>query len=94
MRAAKRAPAGPNSASSGERATGERVGRERASGAEDALAYGDARDAAARDRLKSRGSGRLAQRESASFTPRRSLVRSQYRPLSSAASSGQGTGRF
>ena len=25
-------------------------------------------------------SGRLAQRESASFTPRRSLVRSQYRP--------------
>jgi hypothetical protein len=26
------------------------------------------------------GSGRLAQRESASFTPRRSLVRSQYRP--------------
>src|SRR5580698_4332669 len=34
----------------------------------------------ARDRLKFRGSGRLAQRESASFTPRRSLVRSQYRP--------------
>ncbi len=27
-----------------------------------------------------RGPGRLAQRESASFTPRRSLVRSQYRP--------------
>ena len=27
------------------------------------------------------GGGRLAQRESASFTPRRSLVRSQYRPL-------------
>ena len=27
------------------------------------------------------GCGRLAQRESASFTPRRSLVRSQYRPL-------------
>jgi hypothetical protein len=27
------------------------------------------------------GEGRLAQRESASFTPRRSLVRSQYRPL-------------
>src|SRR5579859_347454 len=26
------------------------------------------------------GPGRLAQRESASFTPRRSLVRSQYRP--------------
>ena len=26
------------------------------------------------------GDGRLAQRESASFTPRRSLVRSQYRP--------------
>src|ERR1022692_3007610 len=29
---------------------------------------------------KSCGHGRLAQRESASFTPRRSLVRSQYRP--------------
>jgi hypothetical protein len=33
------------------------------------------------------GNGRLAQRESASFTPRRSLVRSQYRPPSSAAGS-------
>ncbi len=30
------------------------------------------------------GGGRLAQRESASFTPRRSLVRSQYRPPSVA----------
>jgi hypothetical protein len=38
------------------------------------------------------GSGRLAQRESASFTPRRSLVRSQYRPPSSAAGSDHGTG--
>ena len=33
------------------------------------------------DRLAASGRGRLAQRESASFTPRRSLVRSQYRPL-------------
>src|SRR6202020_321208 len=40
------------------------------------------------------GGGRLAQRESASFTPRRSLVRSQYRPRSSAASSEHGAGRF
>src|SRR6266571_1267713 len=31
------------------------------------------------------GGGRLAQRESASFTPRRSLVRSQYRPPSVAS---------
>jgi hypothetical protein len=31
--------------------------------------------------------GRLAQRESASFTPKRSLVRSQYRPLDIIASS-------
>ena len=38
--------------------------------------------------------GRLAQRESASFTPRRSLVRSQYRPLSSPAGSDCGTGLF
>ena len=38
------------------------------------------------------GGGRLAQRESASFTPRRSLVRSQYRPPSSAAGSTSGTG--
>jgi hypothetical protein len=30
--------------------------------------------------VSERGGGRLAQRESASFTPRRSLVRSQYRP--------------
>jgi hypothetical protein len=37
--------------------------------------------------------GRLAQRESASFTPRRSLVRSQYRPPSSAASYDLVTGR-
>jgi hypothetical protein len=36
--------------------------------------------------------GRLAQRESASFTPRRSLVRSQYRPPRSQASSPRGTG--
>jgi hypothetical protein len=36
--------------------------------------------------------GRLAQRESASFTPRRSLVRSQYRPPRSPASSPRGTG--
>ena len=40
------------------------------------------------------GGGRLAQRESASFTPRRSLVRSQYRPPSSAASCDLVTGRF
>ncbi len=36
----------------------------------------------------------MAQRESASFTPRRSLVRSQYRPPSSAAGSEHRTGRF
>jgi hypothetical protein len=34
------------------------------------------------------GRGRLAQRESASFTPRRSLVRSQYRPPGSLRLSG------
>ena len=32
------------------------------------------------DRVQSRRPGRLAQRESASFTPKRPLVRSQYRP--------------
>src|SRR5437879_8539039 len=37
------------------------------------------------------GAGRLAQRESASFTPRRSLVRSQYRPPRSEAVFGHGT---
>ena len=36
--------------------------------------------------------GRLAQRESASFTPRRSLVRSQYRPPRSRASSDHRSG--
>jgi hypothetical protein len=35
---------------------------------------------AARIAVRPGGEGRLAQRESASFTPRRSLVRSQYRP--------------
>ena len=40
------------------------------------------------------GGGRLAQRESASFTPRRSLVRSQYRPPSSPASCDRVTGHF
>src|SRR5437879_10855136 len=40
------------------------------------------------------GAGRLAQRESASFTPRRSLVRSQYRPPSSPAGCDLVTGRF
>src|SRR5262245_10564345 len=35
---------------------------------------------ALRSRSLTRRRGRLAQRESASFTPRRSLVRSQYRP--------------
>ena len=38
----------------------------------DLILYGDAATAVS--------SGRLAQRESASFTPKRSLVRSQYRP--------------
>jgi hypothetical protein len=33
--------------------------------------------------------GRLAQRESASFTPRRSLVRSQYRPQETAGQPSQ-----
>src|SRR5487761_571169 len=37
-------------------------------------------------------SGRLAQRESASFTPRRSLVRSQYRPPALAQIRGSYTG--
>jgi hypothetical protein len=46
----------------------------RATRRDDALPYGSAGTA-----LKP-GGGRLAQRESASFTPRRSLVRSQYRP--------------
>ena len=36
------------------------------------------------------GPGRLAQRERASFTPKRSLVRSQYRPPSSEATSHRG----
>ena len=36
----------------------------------------------------------MAQRESASFTPRRSLVRSQYRPPSSPAGCDRTTGRF
>lgn len=38
--------------------------------------------------------GRLAQRESASFTPKRSLVRSQYRPHSSEAVSLSGEAAF
>src|SRR5580704_12352266 len=38
------------------------------------------------------GGGRLAQRESASFTPRRSLVRSQYRPQHQASSEAPCTG--
>jgi hypothetical protein len=36
------------------------------------------------------GEGRLAQRESASFTPRRSLVRSQYRPPARSCSAALG----
>ena len=38
--------------------------------------------------------GRLAQRESASFTPRRSLVRSQYRPPAHRPVPNRGTGLF
>jgi hypothetical protein len=41
-----------------------------------AMRYADTRP----ERITGPGDGRLAQRESASFTPRRSLVRSQYRP--------------
>jgi hypothetical protein len=40
------------------------------------MRYADTRS----ERSTRPGDGRLAQRESASFTPRRSLVRSQYRP--------------
>lgn len=40
------------------------------------------------------GAGRLAQRESASFTPRRSLVRSQYRPPAHRPVPIPGTGPF
>ena len=42
------------------------------------MRYADTRPE--RSRNTQPGDGRLAQRESASFTPRRSLVRSQYRP--------------
>ena len=72
---------------------------QRAAGGPDALgcggAGGELREQPDRDTVTVvSGGGRLAQRESASFTPRRSLVRSQYRPPSSAAGSEQGTGRF
>src|SRR4029077_20937223 len=52
----------------------------RAARREDALPYGSA------GRVTRPGGGRMAQRESASFTPRRSLVRSQYRPRCKASS--------
>ena|SRR5271170_3951226 len=66
--------------------------------AKNALPYGGAgtrlpRGSAPGGQRRTSG-GRLAQRESASFTPRRSLVRSQYRPPSSAASCDLVTGRF
>jgi hypothetical protein len=47
---------------------------------EDALPYGSAGSGSDPSGQHRTSGGRLAQRESASFTPRRSLVRSQYRP--------------
>src|SRR6266567_7165128 len=44
--------------------------------------------------LSAGGRGRLAQRESASFTPRRSLVRSQYRPPKQPQLLGGSSGRL
>ena len=55
-------------------------------------ALGQAAAGSALGRQPRTSGGRLAQRESASFTPRRSLVRSQYRPPSSAAGCDLATG--
>ena len=64
------------------RGSGVAVALTRATRGLDALRYGGARGwPAGRATVPiPSGGGRLAQRESASFTPRRSLVRSQYRP--------------
>ena len=72
--------------------------RPRAAEREHALPYGSAGRACRGAQPPAGGhttsGGRLAQRESASFTPRRSLVRSQYRPPSSPASCDLAAGRF